>query len=144
MSPPVPCAIITRAASRETRNDPRASTSCSTSQSAADVFTSGFEIDSPALLTTRSTPPNASVAAANAAATSASLVTSAVTGTATSAGPRLAATQGPEPGPPSAHPAQAPRGCGPLPRRRPDAQAAAGHQRDPPRQRPGRRPPPQL
>ena len=43
------------------------------------VSSSGFESDSPALLTTRSTPPNASTAARNAATTGASSVTSTVT-----------------------------------------------------------------
>src|ERR1700722_14586197 len=57
MSPPMPCAAITRTASRETRNDPRAITSCWMSQSAAVVSVSGLEMDSPALLTTRATPP---------------------------------------------------------------------------------------
>src|SRR5665811_206741 len=68
MSPPMSCAARTRAASRETRNDPRAITSCCTSQSAAEVSSSGREMDRPALLTTRATPPNASTAAAIAAA----------------------------------------------------------------------------
>ena len=60
---------MARAASRETRNEPRAITSCCRSQSATVVSSSGLEIDSPALLTTRSTPPKASAAAATAAAT---------------------------------------------------------------------------
>ena len=78
MSPPIRWARMARAASRETRNDPRAITSCCTSQSAAVVSSSGLEIDSPALFTTRSTPPKASAAAATAAATCSSSVTSAV------------------------------------------------------------------
>ena len=68
MSPPSPWAIITRAASRETRNEPLAITSCCRSQSATVVSSSGLDSDSPALLTTRSTPPKASTAAASAAA----------------------------------------------------------------------------
>jgi hypothetical protein len=59
---------MARAASRETRNDPRAITSCWTSQSATVVSVSGLEIDRPALFTTRSTPPNASTSAAVASA----------------------------------------------------------------------------
>ena len=60
MSPPSSCAIITRAASRETRNEPLAITSCCRSQSLTVVSSSGLDSDRPALLTTRSTPPNAS------------------------------------------------------------------------------------
>ncbi len=59
----MPCSIMIRAASRETRNEPRAITSCCRSQSATVVSSSGFEIDRPALLTTRSTPPKARTAA---------------------------------------------------------------------------------
>ena len=55
-------------------------TSCCRSQSGSVVSSSGLEIDSPALLTTRSTPPKASAAAPNAAATASSSVTSAVHG----------------------------------------------------------------
>ena len=62
MSPPSSWAIITRAASRDTRNEPLAITSCCRSQSATVVSSSGLDSDSPALLTTRSTPPNASTA----------------------------------------------------------------------------------
>ena len=62
MSPPIACSIMIRAASRETRNDPRAITSCWRSQSATVVSSSGLEIDSPALFTTRSTPPKAKAA----------------------------------------------------------------------------------
>ncbi len=62
MSPPMPWSIIARAASRATRNEPLAITSCWRSQSLSVVSSSGLEIDSPALLTTRSTPPNASTA----------------------------------------------------------------------------------
>ncbi len=65
MSPPSCWSIMSRAASRETRNEPRAITSCWRSQSASVVSSSGFEMESPALLTTRSTPPNASAAAAS-------------------------------------------------------------------------------
>ena len=92
MSPPMPCASITLAASRETRNEPRAITSCSRSQSATVVSVRGLEIDRPALFTTRSRPPKASAALAIAAAMSSSLVTSAATGTATSAEPMPSAT----------------------------------------------------
>ena len=69
MSPPIPCSIMIRAASRETRKLPFAMTSCCRSQSCSVVSSSGLEIDRPALLTTRSTPPKASAAARNAAAT---------------------------------------------------------------------------
>ena len=92
MSPPMPCARITRAASRDTRKEPLAITACCRSQSAAVVSCSGLDTESPALLTTRSTPPNASAATANAPAMLASSVTSAVTSTATSAVPMSAAT----------------------------------------------------
>ena len=92
MSPPSrPAAIITLAAALETRNEPLAITSCCRSQSSTVVSSSGLEIDSPALLTTRSTPPNASAAASTAAATASSSDTSAPTATATSAPPISAA-----------------------------------------------------
>ena len=88
----MPWAFMARAASRETRNDPRAITSCWMSQSAVVVSSSGLEMERPALFTTRSTPPKASPAAATAAATCSSSVTSAVNGTATSAFPISSAT----------------------------------------------------
>src|SRR5579862_5878130 len=91
MSPPRPWAVMTAAACLDTRNEPRAMTSCWISQSARVVSSSGLEIDRPALLTTRSIPPNASAATANASATPASSVTSEVTPTATSAEPLPAA-----------------------------------------------------
>ena len=50
------------------------------------VSSSGLDTDSPALLTTRSTPPKASTAARSAAATCSSSVTSAATAIATSVG----------------------------------------------------------
>jgi hypothetical protein len=62
MSPPRPCSIMTFAAALETRNEPLAITSCCRSQSFSVVSSSGLEMDSPALLTTRSTPPKASTA----------------------------------------------------------------------------------
>ena len=65
MSPPMPWAIIARAASRETRNEPLAITSCWRSQSASVVSSNGLEMDSPALFTTRSTPPKASARGAD-------------------------------------------------------------------------------
>ena len=80
-----------RAASRETRKLPLAMTSCCRSQSCSVVSSSGLEIDRPALLTTRSTPPKASAAARNAAATASPSLTSAATPTATSAPPISAA-----------------------------------------------------
>ena len=92
MSPPSCCAIITRAASRDTRNEPLAITSCWMSQSCAVVSSSGLDSDSPALFTTRSTPPNASTPAASAAATASSSDTSAATPIATSAPPSSSAT----------------------------------------------------
>ena len=88
----MPCSMRIRAASRETRNEPRAITSCWRSQSATVVSRSGFEIDRPALFTTMSMPPNASVAVRNAAMTWASSVTSATTLTATSGPPSSVAT----------------------------------------------------
>src|SRR2546430_2357318 len=88
MSPPMPCARITLAASRDTRKEPRAITACWVSQSAAVVSASGLDTDRPALLTTRSTPPNASAPTANAPAMLAPSVTSAAASTAHSAGPR--------------------------------------------------------
>ena len=75
-----PWAIITRAASRETRKEPRAMMSCWRSQSLAVVSSSGLEMEIPALLTTRSTPPKASAAVVKAAAICSSEVTSAVDG----------------------------------------------------------------
>ena len=84
MSPPSPCSIMIRAASRETRKLPFAITSCCRSQSCSVVSSSGLEIDRPALLTTRSTPPKASAAARNAAATASASLTSAATPMATS------------------------------------------------------------
>ena len=140
----MPCAVITRAAARDTRNDPRAITLCRMSQSAVVVSVSGFEIESPALLTTRSTPPNASAAPANAAATSSSLVTSAAIGTATSADPRSAATAARRRGVPVGHHHAGALGRQPLRRRPADPRPAAGHQGDPAGQRLGRGPPPQL
>src|ERR1700755_1818138 len=68
MSPPIACSVMTFAAWRETRNEPRAITSCCRSQSARVVSSSGLEMDRPALLTTRATPPEASAAAPHAAA----------------------------------------------------------------------------
>ena len=91
MSPPRPCSIMIRAASRETRKLPFAITSCCRSQSCSVVSSSGLEIDRPALLTTRSTPPKASAAARNAAATASPSVTSAATPIATSEPPISAA-----------------------------------------------------
>src|ERR1700744_4908182 len=120
MSPPRPWAIITRAASRETRNEPRAITSCWTSQSATVVSSSGLEIDRPALLTTRSSPPNASTAARTAAAMPSSLVTSTLT-------------------PPAAPPGAQPLGGGPA-----DPGPAPGDQGDPGGQRLGLGAPAQL
>ena len=77
MSPPSCCSIITLAASRETRKEPLAITLCCRSQSLTVVSSSGLDSDRPALLTTRSTPPNASAAAANISATAFSSDTSA-------------------------------------------------------------------
>src|SRR3954468_21329995 len=79
MSPPRPCSIMIRAASRETRKLPFAMTSCCRSQSCSVVSSSGLEIDSPALLTTRSTPPKARTADRNASATASASDTSAAT-----------------------------------------------------------------
>ena len=59
---------MTRAASRETRKEPLAITSCCRSQSCSVVSSNGFEMDRPALFTTRSTPPKARFAARKAAA----------------------------------------------------------------------------
>lgn len=73
MSPPRPWSIIILAAARETRNDPLATTSCWRSQSCSVVSSSGLEMDSPALFTTKSTPPKASAAASKAACTSSSV-----------------------------------------------------------------------
>ena len=87
MSPPIPCSIIAPAAARETRKEPLAITSCCRSQSASVVSSSGLEIDRPALLTTRSTPPKASAAASMAFRTAAGSVTSACTPTALSVVP---------------------------------------------------------
>jgi len=84
--------MSTRAASRETRNDPLAITSCCRSQSATVVSSSDFEMDRPALLTTRSRPPKARHAVRTAARTASSSVTSTVTGTAMSAEPSSPAT----------------------------------------------------
>ena len=67
MSPPMPWSIMTRAASRETRNEPRAITSCCRSQSAARGLQQRRDSDRPALFTTRSTPPKARTACRNAA-----------------------------------------------------------------------------
>ncbi len=92
MSPPSSWAIITRAASRDTRNEPLAITSCCRSQSSTVVSSSGLDSDSPALLTTRSTPPKASTPAASAAATASSSETSTSTATATSGPPSSSAT----------------------------------------------------
>jgi hypothetical protein len=80
-----PCWTITRAVSRETRKLPLAMTSCCRSQSCSVVSSSGLLMDSPALLTTRSTPPKASTASRTAAATCSPSLTSAATPTATSA-----------------------------------------------------------
>src|SRR4026209_349004 len=76
MSPPRSWAIIAFAASRETRNEPLAITSCCRSQSCTVVSSSGLDSDNPALLTTRSTPPKASTPAASACSTAASADTS--------------------------------------------------------------------
>src|SRR3954454_19363769 len=76
-----------RAASRETRKLPFAMTSCCRSQSCSVVSSSGLEIDRPALLTTRSTPPKASTADRNASATASASLTSAATPMATSVPP---------------------------------------------------------
>ena len=92
MSPPMSCSIITLAVSRDTRNEPLAITLCCRSQSFTVVSSSGLDSDSPALLTTRSTPPNASAAAATMSATACSSDTSARTATATSAPPSSSAT----------------------------------------------------
>ncbi|MCY1237125.1 hypothetical protein D9M72_498100 [compost metagenome] len=67
-------------------------TLCWRSQSFSVVSSSGLEMESPALLTTRSSPPNASTASWMAAAIWASSVTSACTPMATSGPPSSAAT----------------------------------------------------
>ena len=84
MSPPMSCSIMTFAAALATRKEPLAMTLCCRSQSFSVVSSSGLEMESPALLTTRSTPPKASTASWMAAATWASSVTSAWTPIATS------------------------------------------------------------
>ena len=84
MSPPSSCSISTFAAARETRKEPFAITSCWRSQSWTVVSSSGFDSDSPALLTTRSSPPKASTAASTIACTASSSLTSTFTPTATS------------------------------------------------------------
>ena len=91
MSPPSPCSISTFAAALETRNEPLAITACWRSQSAAVVSSSDFDSESPALFTTRSSPPNASTAASTIACTASSSETSAATPTATSVPPISAA-----------------------------------------------------
>lgn len=65
---------------------------CWRSQSRTVVSASGLEMEMPALLTTRSTPPKASTAASKAPATCSSLVTSTVTATALSGPPSSSAT----------------------------------------------------
>lgn len=79
MSPPLSWSIMAFAAARATRNEPLAMTSCCRSQSRSVVSSSGFEMDSPALLTTKSIPPKASTVASTAACTASASVTSAVT-----------------------------------------------------------------
>lgn len=66
--------------------------SCCRSQSRADVSSSGLEMEIPALLTTRSTPPKASTASRKAPAICSSEVTSTVTATALSGPPSSSAT----------------------------------------------------
>src|SRR5262249_55035197 len=154
MSPPIRWARMIRAAARETRNEPFAITSCWRSQSAVVVSASGLETDSPALFTTRSTPPKASAAAANARAMLASSVTSVVAAIAAPAGPMPPATapaacpsrsatttHAPSAARPraGARPMADPLGAGPA-----EARPAAGHQRHPGGQRPGPGPAAQL
>ena len=67
MSPPSRCSMSTVAAAWETRKEPLAITSCCRSQSASVVSSSDLDSDSPALLTTRSRPPNASSVSSTAA-----------------------------------------------------------------------------
>ena len=71
---------------------PLAITLCCRSQSFTVVSNNGFDNDSPALFTTRSTPPNARFAAANMSATPCSSDTSARTATAMSGPPSSSAT----------------------------------------------------
>lgn len=66
--------------------------SCWRSQSFAEVSNSGLEMEIPALLTTRSTPPKASAATLKASAICASEATSTVTATALSGPPSSSAT----------------------------------------------------
>ena len=66
-------------------------TSCCRSQSFSVVSSSGFDSDSPALLTTRSTPPKASTASSNAAWIASASATLAATPIATSVPPSSAA-----------------------------------------------------
>src|SRR6266568_714740 len=142
MSPPIRCARMTRAASRETRNEPRAITSCWMSQSARVVSSSGLEMDRPALLTTRSTPPKASAAASNAPATASCSVTSTVTATATS--PGLAGHRARRSAVAVGHDHAGALGGEPLCGGPADARPAPGDQRDAPGQRLGLGPPAQL
>ena len=83
-------------------------TSCWRSQSPTVVSSSGFEIDSPALLTTRSTPPNARTARRNASTICASSVTSAARLIAVSVPPSSRATASALSGSMSATTTQAP------------------------------------
>ena len=89
MSPPSPCSMSAFAAAFDTRNEPFAMTSCCRSQSFSVVSSSGFDSDSPALLTTRSMPPNASSVASIAACTPSASATFAATPIATSVPPEL-------------------------------------------------------
>ena len=91
MSPPSRCSIRTAAAALDTRNEPFAITSCCRSQSASVVSSSDLDSDSPALLTTRSTPPKASSVSLIAASTAAATLTSTCTPIATSGPPISAA-----------------------------------------------------
>ena len=116
---------------RDTRNEPRAMTSCCRSQSATVVSSSGLEMDRPALLTTRSTPPNASAAASNAAAIAASSVTSAGTAIATSGPADAPAAASASAGVPVGDDDARALGRQPVRDRPADAGAAAGDQRDP-------------
>ena len=91
ISPPIFWAIKALAASRDTRNEPRAIISNCKSQSATVVSVIGLAIEIPALLTTISIPPKASMVAAIASAIAVSLVTSIATAIALSAPPNSAA-----------------------------------------------------
>ena len=94
MSPPSCCSISTFAAARDTRNEPLAITLCCRSQSATVVSSSDFDSDRPALLTTRSRPPNASTVASTAACTASSSVTFAAIPMATSLDAELGGSRG--------------------------------------------------